>query len=134
VTDQHEGEPESPHILIVDQRPNLRGRLGQIFKNAGISYEGVEDADSAVEKLTAGNEPPITGVLTGALMGDYPRVVEASREAGVNVALMTQSSLTRYQAQGEGIAAYPQSRLTGEARHPRTIKSMIAELVPPPTA
>lgn len=131
MTDQYENSLATPHILIVDTSSIFRGRLGQIFRGADISFEGATNADSALKKLSEG-DPPITGVLTDALRGDYRQVIEAARQVGANVVLMTGSSLTLSQVQSEGITAFLQSRLIGDGDsvEPRTIDTMVSALSP----
>lgn len=130
MTDQREGETTNPHILIVSSVAKSRGQLGRVFKQAGISCEGVRSTDAALKRLADG-EPPITGVLTDPLKGQYPQVMEAARQAGATAVLMTHSSLTLGQAKIEGVPAYMQGSLAGEASVPASIDSMISHFVSP---
>lgn len=133
MTGRHEDNPDTPHILIVGRSSIFRGRLGQIFTSAGIRSQGVASANSALKKLDEA-DPPITGVLTDTLEGDYPQVIEAVRQIGVNLVLMTRSSLTISRMRDEGITAYTQDSLIGDNPEPSTIDAMISALVPPPVS
>lgn len=120
---------EAPHILVVEAASLLRGRLSRLFKEAGISCEGVASADSAVRRLNEG-EPPVTGVLTDTLEGTYPRVLEAAGQIGAAAVLVVRGSLALYHARDKGIPAFKQSNLIGASRHEHSIKAMLEKLAP----
>ena len=125
-----QAEPQEPHVLIVGGIPTFRGHLKLVLRNAGITSQGVASIKPAVNIIEAG-EPPVTGVITASHLKGHEQVIEAAKRAGVNAALMTQSSLTQHQAQKDGLKAYMQSQLTGSNREPGTIADMIATLTKP---
>jgi hypothetical protein len=129
---QHEIDLVKPRILIVGGTPLLHQRLGRAFRPVGISYELAHGAKDALKRLDEG-EPPITGVLTDALHGDYPQVIEAAREIGAHAVLMTRSSLTLLRAQQEDIPAYLTGQFAGRTRQGNEpICKLIMDLAPLP--
>jgi hypothetical protein len=68
-------------------------------------------------------------VLTDALRGEYPTVIEAARHIGANAVLMTRSSLTLLQAQEADIPAYSHGQLVGRTRD-NMLTSLIEDLAP----
>ena len=130
MTQQHEANLVKPHILIVGGDPILRQRLRHAFQPLGITYESVTKAEDALKRLDGG-EPPVTGVLTDALRGEYPQVLEAAREIGARAVLMTNSSLTLRQAQEEDIPVYLKSQFAGRAGRSNTmVDKLIMDLAP----
>jgi len=127
--DQERNLPQ-PNILIVGADPKIRQRLRYAFEPRGISYESASSAKEALKKLDDG-EPPITGVLTCALQGDYPKVLEAARGIGAQAVLMTRSSMTLQKAHEEATPAYLIGQLAGRTREGNeTIGKLIMDLSP----
>jgi DNA-binding NtrC family response regulator len=132
MTGQQERNLPKPNILIVGADPILCSRLRNAFRPKGIAYESARSAKEALKRLDEG-EPPITGVLTNALRGDYAKVLEAAREIGAHAVLMTHSSLTVSRAQQEDIPAYLIGQFAGRTREGNeTIGKLIMDLAPLP--
>ena len=130
MTEQREKTSAKPNILIVGADPKLRQRLRHAFQPKGISYEAARNAKEAIKRLDDG-EPPITGVVTCVLQGDYPKVLEAAREIGAQAVLMTRSSMTLQRAHEEDTPTYLIGQLAGRTREGNeTIGKLIMDLSP----
>jgi len=133
MTEQSESGLVKPHVLIVGKSTQIGGHqgLGEVLRDEGISYELVPStgAKPALKRLQGG-EPPITGVLTEGLGGEYPLVIEAARRIGANAVLLTRSAVVLQQAREQKIRAYSHNKIVGRLREMEAVHSLISDLVP----
>lgn len=123
-----------PFVLIVDNTPNWPEAVGITLKSARVEsarvkYDVVDTVSAAVERLGNDDEPRVTGVITDALEGGYPDVVEAAVSIGALVALMTRSSTTAAKAGSMGVPAFLRVHFENATATDATRRTNLEELV-----
>jgi hypothetical protein len=113
-----------PRILIVSDDNALHRRLGYAFMPYSVELESARNARDSIVRMRI-LEPPITGVVTDGLRGEYHSVINAAREIDARVALVVSSTLAFRNAQSEHIPVCMSHRLKGRQREKKSAVSWL---------
>lgn len=133
------GQGENPrHVLIVSETTELHTKLVGIFNGKKISHESADTVQAALARLAATEEPPVTGVVTEGLGGEWRKLIPTVRHIGVATVLLTSSSIVKATALSEGVTAYHPNEfdrdIVGRPQSTRVTESLVADLTPRPPA